>query len=173
MAGKHEPPTNTSFYLSLATSTLRAAILVAAVVLGVFVLARAFPTGDDGGTPGAATNQTPTSPATTTTKPPPTKPPRKGRIKGVVVQVLNATDITGLAGSTTETLEEAGYTAEIPADAPEDSDETIIYYRPDSKPDAELMQRRFFDQATLKKATVDQSPGVQLTVVLGSDFSPS
>ena len=172
LAGKHEPPTNTSFYLSLATSTLRAAILVAAVVLGVFVLARAFQ-GNDGVPAGTAPNQTPTSPATTTTKPSPTKPPRKGRIKGVVVQVLNATDITGLAGSTTETLEGAGYTAEIPADAPEDSDQTIIYYRPDSKPDAELMQERFFDQAVLKKATVDQSPGVQLTVVLGSDFSPS
>lgn len=172
MAGKHEPPTSTSFYISLATSVLRAAILVAAVVLGIFVLARAFPGGDDGGTAGGApTTSTPkVTPSVTNT--PKVKKTRKGKIKGVVVQVLNGTNVTGLAGSTTETLEEAGYAAELPGDAPEDSDETVIFYRADSKPHAELMQNRFFPQAVLRPATSAHSPGIQLTVVLGSDFAP-
>ena len=49
--GSHQPPTNRSFYLSLAASTLRFAIIVALVIGGIVVIDQAFPalSSDDGG----------------------------------------------------------------------------------------------------------------------------
>jgi len=52
--GSHQPPTNRSFYLSLAASTLRFAIIVALVIGGIVVIDQAFPAlssgdGDGGG----------------------------------------------------------------------------------------------------------------------------
>ena len=44
----HQPPTNRSFYLSLAASTLRFAIIVALVIGGIVVIDQAFPALGDG-----------------------------------------------------------------------------------------------------------------------------
>ena len=57
----HQPPTNRSFYLSLAASTLRFAIIVALVIGGIVVIDQAFPAlgdGDGGGGGGGATTLT-------------------------------------------------------------------------------------------------------------------
>src|SRR6266508_3518598 len=43
MSGRHEPPSDGSFYFSLATSTLRFALIVALVVGGVVLIDQAFP----------------------------------------------------------------------------------------------------------------------------------
>ena len=39
----HEPPTKRSWYISVATSTLRAVILIAAIAIGIVVIKSAFP----------------------------------------------------------------------------------------------------------------------------------
>jgi hypothetical protein len=39
----HEPPTKRSWYISVATSTLRAVILIAAIAIGIVVIKGAFP----------------------------------------------------------------------------------------------------------------------------------
>ena len=172
MAGKHEPPTKTTFYISLATSTLRAAILVAALVVGVFVLAKAF--GGDNVRPSVAATPraggSPTSPAPRTTTPPP--PTRTPQVKGVVVQVLNGTSTTGLAGATTEILDAAGYSTEEPDDADHAYDRTIVYYQRDSKVDAEFMRDKHFKNALLRPAPATLPQDIQITVVLGADYSP-
>ena len=70
MTGRHQPPSNRSFYLSLATSTLRAAIVIALVV-GIVVINSAFPeSGVSGGTsPSGTGTGGPTGTTDTTTDP--------------------------------------------------------------------------------------------------------
>ncbi len=93
----------------MATSTLRALIIVAALVLGGVVLANAFPTGS--GTPTPPVNTVPISPTPTTS---PTKAtPKPPAIKGAVLQVLNGTTVTGLAAKAANELKAAS--AVIPA----------------------------------------------------------
>ena len=81
----HQPPTNRSFYLSLAASTLRFAIIVALVVGGIVVIDQAFPAlgdgGDGGGGGGGATT-----------------PLTGGTLGGT-----GGTDTTGPTGATTAT----------------------------------------------------------------------
>ena len=77
----HQPPTNRSFYLSLAASTLRFAIIVALVIGGIVVIDQAFPAlgdGDGGGGGGGAT-----------------APPTGGTLGGT-----GGTDTTGPTGAT-------------------------------------------------------------------------
>ena len=100
MAGKHEPPSKRSFYFSLATSTLRAIILVAAVALGVFALARAFdgnPTERVAGSPSAGPTTT-ASPTTTSPSSSPSPSETARPPEDVVVQVLNGTQTADEAG---------------------------------------------------------------------------
>ena len=172
MAGKHEPPTQRSFYFSLATSTLRALILVAAVVLGVVVLRGAFPGTDStlaSGEPSPAPTRTTPSPKRTTPSPAKTTP-RKPKVQGVVVQVLNGTSTTGLAASASETLQQAGYTLESPGNASSVAT-TTIYFRQANKVDAEFLRDNHFPDAVLKPATPAVPPEVMIQVVLGSDFA--
>ena len=78
----HQPPTNRSFYLSLAASTLRFAIIVALVIGGIVVIDQAFPAlGDGGGGGGGATT-----------------PLTGGTLGGT-----GGTDTTGPTGATTAT----------------------------------------------------------------------
>lgn len=171
MAGKHEPPTRRSFYVSLATSTLRAGILVAAVVLGVIGLSKAFPDNVQNlAPPVGQPSPIVTTPATGGRTPTPPVTPRKGKIKGIVVLVLNGTSTTGLAASTTDTLQEAGYTVKTPDNA-ESIPTTTIFYRRANKVDADLMKTRFFPTAVLKVADQSVPEDVMLQVVLGEDYA--
>ena len=157
----------------MATSTLRYALLVLAVVVGVVVVRSGFPgnatEGIAGGPPGTGKGGTIVTPLPSSTAPP--TPKVAGKIKGVSIQVLNGTDQTGLAGSTQQTLEGAGYKAGAePANAAHTFERTTIYYRSDQRANAELMQTRFFPFAVLKTAPSSVPATVDIQVVLGADF---
>ena len=61
--GRHQPPTNRSFYLSLAASTIRFAIIVALVVGGVVVINQAFQAPASSGSGGGGGGDVPGPPA--------------------------------------------------------------------------------------------------------------
>ena len=157
-------------------SGVRAAILAAAVVLGVFGLAQAFP--DSGGptlvaspSPGSAT-----SPSATHTTPPkqlPTKRSPSPRTNGVTVQVLNGSGAAGLAALTGDTIRNAnlGYTVLDAGNAARAST-TTVYYKPGFKTTAAYLQSKLFPDATVKAAT-SSTFQADLTVVIGADYAAS
>ena len=195
--GSHQPPTNRSFYLSLAASTLRFAIIIALVIGGIVVIDQAFPalssgdggggggttapitggtvggtggTGDTGATGG--TGATATGPTGVDVEPPTTE--------GVRIAVFNGTDESGLAGETQLRLEESyGYIAtQAPADAPAAYPVTTIYYNaPKDKVQAEYLAGDFFKKldgvevVRLDPGTADIDPSTQLAIFLGNDYA--
>jgi hypothetical protein len=192
--GSHQPPTNRSFYLSLAASTLRFAIIVALVIGGIVVIDQAFPalssgeggggggttppitggtvggTGDTGATGG--TGATATGPTGADAEPPTTE--------GVRIAVFNGTEASGLAGETQLRLEERyGYIAtQDPADAPAAYPVTTIYYNaPKDKVQAEYLAGDFFKKldgvevVRLDPGTGDIDPSTQLAIFLGNDYA--
>jgi hypothetical protein len=171
MSGKHEPPSTGSFYLSVATSTLRAAIIVAAIVLGGVVLANAFPgTNTDTVTPDTSPTATPSTPTTTTSAP-------QVRIEGAILQVLNGTGTAGLAADVQRCLIDAG--AIIPdeniGNAPQTfPTTTLLWTPPNNKPLAETLRDRFFNGAKLQRGPEEPTiPEVQVTIVVGEDYAPA
>ena len=175
MAGRHEPGSRGSFYLSLATAALRAVLVVAAVVLGVFVLSKAFPSGDEAAVP--------VTPEQTATTPAPTTPPADGEQGGgggggqpeahdpadVRVQVLNDTDVSGLAEDTQGLLEDEGYQVPTIGNYDGSVDRTTIFFRPPFRADAQALRDSVFTTAQLEEADPDLR-GVDLTVVLAQDY---
>src|SRR5262245_11121611 len=192
--GEHEPPTNRSFYFSLAASTIRFAIIVALVIGGVVVIDQAFAPpsaaggggGDGGGGPvtgltgGPTTTQSPqpTAPTGSTGN---TQPEPSPQVEGVRVAVFNGSGQTGLAADTMQTFEDDfGYVeAQPPADAPAPYSVTTIYYRgADDKVEGEYLAETFFAplgvEAKVKKlqpGTADINQDVQLAIFLGTDYS--
>ena len=159
----------------MGTSSLRAVILVAAVALGIFGLAKAFPEN-------ASKRLTATSPATTTTTPPQTPgqtpktlPPahhkKKPKTRGVTVQVLNGSGTPLLALQTTESITnmDLGYKLLTPGNATR-TDVTTIYYKSGFKASAAYLASKVFPDAALK-LTTSSTFTASLTVVLGSDFA--
>lgn len=187
MSGKHEPPSKRSFYLSLATSTLRFAIVVALVVGGVVVINSAFPDtsgGGGGGTtiPDGGGLTGPTSPTGPTGNTGPTGPTGDGGqqepdIVGMKVAVRNGTGVSGLAGDTAADLEEEyGVDAIQVDDAPQTVTVTTIYYRsPSSEDEAELLAREYFKKIEPEIAKLEAGSGVdkdvQLAIYLGTDYA--
>jgi hypothetical protein len=191
--GSHQPPTNRSFYLSLAASTLRFAIIVALVIGGIVVIDQAFPAlssgdGDGGGTTApitggtvggtggtgatGATGATATGPTGVDAEPPTTE--------GVRIAVFNGTEASGLAGETQLQLEERyGYIAtQVPADAPAAYPVTTIYFNaPKDRVQAEYLAGDFFKKldevevVRLDPGTGDIDPSTQLAIFLGNDYA--
>lgn len=156
----------------MATSTLRAAIIVAALVLGGIVLANAFPGGDVSGPSGPPVTSSPTTTVSSPTTPPTTPPV----LEGALLQVLNGSGMDGLAGTVATCLREQG-AADIPEEthvgnAPERFEVTTLVYRPDRKTLAELLRTRFFPGARLQKGTAEPTPPNEVTVILGADYAP-
>jgi hypothetical protein len=156
----------------VATSTLRAAIIVAALVFGGIVLANAFPGADTSGPSTNRTTSSPTSDVSPTTAPPTTPP----RLEGALLQVLNGSGMDGLAGTVATCLREQGG-ADIPAEthvgnAPERFEVTTLVFRPDRQALAELLRTRFFPGARLQKGTAEPTPPNEVTVILGADYAP-
>jgi hypothetical protein len=175
LAGRHEPKATGSFYLSLATAALRGALLVAAVVLGVFVLSRAFPsTGED--TP-------PVAPAETPTEAPTEEPggggmasPRAGQEpeeppppEDVTLQVLNGTDADGLAAEAADMLEAEGYQIDNIDNANQSYEVTTLFFHPRSEAAATALQTDFFPDAQLEEGARDLA--VDVSVILGADYA--
>ena len=175
MAGRHEPPSRTSFYLSVATAALRAVLVVAALALGVFILSKMLPTGGPGpAAPGEGAVQTEEPPAEEpaaeeTTAPQPGKTAQPRDPSKVEVQVLNATGISGLASDTAEILEAQGYKIVTVDDAEGEHDRTTIFYHPKSKADAEVLKQNYFPMAALEESAPDTE--VAITVVLSQDYA--
>jgi hypothetical protein len=176
--GKHEPPSRATFYVSLATGALRAALVAAALVVGVFVLSRAFPAAE-APTP-QSTGGAPTTPPEETTPPPEetTPPPEQPSpdVRGVRLAVLNGTTETGLASSTAQRLKQLGYRVdeEHIGDAQAKPYEvTTLFYRNDSRLEARHLRNTVFKGAQLERATDQLDPDVQITVVVGLDWAES
>lgn len=178
MTGKHEPESKGSFYLSLATATLRAGLVIAAIVLGIVVLSKAFPSADTGGeTPSA--QPSPVIPTTSPTEEPivgpspvetpdPTESPE---VTGVAIQVQNGTNETGLAAETAEQLEGLGYVVEGVGNAARNYEQSTLFFRRDSRAEAEHLNTTFFEgAAALERKQGDQNPDIRIIVVLGLDF---
>jgi len=186
----HQPPTNRSFYLSLAASTLRFAIIVALVIGGIVVIDQAFPsvssgdggdgatvpltggtiggtgaTSPTGGTATGATGQTGAQPSPT--------------VVGVRIAVFNGAGVSGLASDTQARLEEKGYIAtQDPADAPTQYPVTTLYYAaPKDKVEADYLATSFFrkldgvEVVRLQNDAGDIDPSTQVAIFLGSDYA--
>jgi hypothetical protein len=174
LAGRHEPSTGSSFYLSLATAALRAGLVVAALVLGVFVLSKAFPS--SGGdlpttTPGGGTTTESPTAAPTETGTEVTESPRVRETHDpseVELQVLNATDTSGLAEDTANLLEEAGYQIRTFTNADTDPGQTTLFHRRGFKADAQALVEQYFPTGTLEEADPDLP--VDISIVLSSDY---
>jgi hypothetical protein len=180
--GRHEPPTNRSFYLSVAASTLRFAIIVALVVSGVVVINRAFPDTTSGGTgtlPDGGDTEVTESPSESPTESPTEQPTQSPTIAGTVIVVMNAAGVEGLAGdTTTELVERYDYEALEPGTAPALSVTTTIYYRAKKdRVEAEFLANDFFsrieDTVRIAKLpagqTVDET--AQLAIFIGTDYA--
>lgn len=172
MAGKHEPPIQRTL-LRVATSTLRAFILAALVVLGIIGLTRLFPQNASLGVagPGGTSTVTPTPTAQQTASPTPTAT-RRARVRGVVVLVLNGTTTKGLAAEVSATLRNAGYKLKVPGNA-RATRRTTVYYRADSLPEAQAILGRWFPDAVLRTIPASAPDDVRVQIVLGADFATS
>lgn len=187
MSGRHEPPTNGSFYLSLATSTLRAAIVIALIVGGVVVINSAFPESGsgglapDGGGVTGTTGETGVTGATGVTGDTGATGDGDGQEEpeflGMAVAVRNGTSVSGLAGDTALRLEDKyGVNAIQVDDAPSTVSLTTIYYRsPSSQDEAELLGRQFFKKIEPKIAKLQAGDGVdrdvEIAIYLGTDYA--
>ena len=188
----HQPPTNRSFYLSLAASTLRFAIIVALVIGGIVVIDQAFSassSGDGGGDGGGATvpltggtiggTGTDTTGPTGETATGGTRPEPSPTVVGVRIAVFNGAGVSGLAGDTQARLEELGYIAtQDPADAPTPYPVTTIYYNaPKDRVEADYLANSFFKKldgvevVRLEPDTADIDPSTQVAIFLGNDYA--
>jgi len=181
MSGKHEPPTNRSFYLSVGTSTVRFVIIVALVVGGILLINQAFPVlGSSGGTtiPNGGPGVTTPTPSTT---PSPSKPPKTSpspQVVGVRIAVFNGTSVTGLAADTLTTITKkyGMVAAQDPADAPSDVAQTTLYYRsPADEVEAQFLADDFFKSLDVQISRLEPgtnvSRDVQVAIYLGNDYA--
>ncbi len=177
MSGRHEPPSKRSFYLSLATSTLRFAIIVALIVGGVVVINSAFsePSGgtvSDGGGPIVTSSPTPSP---TPSKSP--KPTQSPQLVDMPIAVRNGTAVSGLASQTAKQLEtKYGVQAIQVDDAPSPVAVTTIYYRSaDSQDEAEYLAQKFFKQIEPQVLKLEGGSGVdkdvEIAIYLGTDYA--
>jgi hypothetical protein len=187
VAGKHEPASRTSLYLSMTTAALRAVIVVGSVILGVVLLARAFdttaqpgidvtaPAGDAG--PGDGDEETDGQGGgggaqggggggggdqQQIAKPP--------EIANLEILVLNDTDVDGLAGCTATELEEReGFLGSEIGDANNQYERTTIFAQTQVRDVAEYLKDKYFTRAALATAAKDAAS--ELTVVIGPDWA--
>lgn len=185
MSGRHQPPTNRSFYLSLATSTLRAAIVIALVVGGIVVINSAFP--ESGVTGGGASPTEAGGPTGPTDTGEPTGPTDTGGPTGttgqepevvdLAVAVRNGTSVSGLASGTAKKLEDKlGVNAIQVDDAPSTVSVTTIYFRgPGTEDEAEYIASEFFKKIEPKIARLEAGSGVerdvQIAIYIGTDYA--
>jgi hypothetical protein len=180
--GRHEPPTNRSFYFSVAASTLRFAILLALVVAGVVLINNAFDvsgTESAGGLPDGGITSSPSPSPSPSPSEPPTESTPSPTVAGTVIVVENAAGVDGLAGDlTTKLVDKYGYEALEPGTAPSLSSNTTIYYaKRKDKIEAEFLANDFFKKIedTIRVAPLpdDQEfdPTVQLAIFVGTDWA--
>jgi hypothetical protein len=172
-------------------SPARLAVLVALVVGGIAVMMNGF--GDEGTavagggggvvTPTASESVAPTG----SSSPSQSQSPAvelEPQVDGVMIQVLNGTDATGLASQAEQFLENKGYVAALPAaDAAQKGvPDTIVYFRTgddaeQNEVDAANLAKKYLKgvDATVKPLNAsldaDVAPKTQIVVVLGQDYA--
>jgi hypothetical protein len=178
VGAKHEPSSSSSFFVSLATATLRGVLVVAAVILGVFVLSRAFPTSQTPtvpeGTTTAPTTEQPQTPVETVSPTPPATDAQECPDPGDFppIQVLNGTDVTGLAADAAERLVQMGYRvpeAAISNAASADFDTSVVLAKPSQEEAADCLAQEEFRGAEREVATPDSE--YQISIILGFDYA--
>ena len=163
--------------MSMATSTLRGIILVAAVVIGVLLIGQAF--GSGAGltlhaappTPTPSHSPSPSPSASVSTRPALTK---KTAVKNVPIQVLNASGVNGLGAVVGTRLKGEGYNlcdVCVETAATSGLTRTIIYYASGARDLAGFMQQHYLQGAQLKPAKGLFKAHVKLTVMVGADQS--
>jgi len=173
--GAHEPPTNRSFYISVATSTLRFAIIVALVVGGILLINQAFPEGATSTLPGGSPQVPSPSVSSSPTRTP--KPKPSPTIVGVRLGVYNGTTVTGLAAQVMATLQRKyGYVAQAVGNTPAPVAQTTLYYRTElDKVEAQALAHNFFKnldvQITKLQPGTDIPKRVQVAIYLGNDYA--
>ena len=175
MSGRHEPPSDRSFYFSLATSTIRFALIVALVVGGVVLIDQAFPQGGTAASPASGASPSP-SPSASPSSSPKEKP--SPQIVGVRIGVFNGAGVTGLAAATASKLEkDYGYVPAQVADAPSPVAATTVYYRvAGDRIEAESLARNFFPDLDVKISRLPETATnvekkVQVAIYLGTDYA--
>lgn len=161
----------------LRLSAIAASFLIVGFVAGWIIRGDQGPTTvlaqPDGSEQAAITEQAePTETGTTTSADPPAtpEPPARGQI---VVAVLNGGDVTGLAASTAEQLEELGYEDVETGNAPSQTRPTTVYFIAGQRPAAERVADDLevgpIEQAPESGALAEAMPsGARVVVVLGS-----
>ena len=159
----------------MGTAALRGILVALAVALGLLVLARAFPDSN----PATGTASVAAEPASSPAAGQPAEgqspaaPAATGPVKvnGVVIQILNGTEESGLAAKTEKELAPFGYkVVEISNVTSKGTyKKTTLFYRPDSLAAAERLRTDFFPDAKLEPATNNLRKNVQVTVVVGLD----
>ena len=129
-------------------------LVIVAVALGAFLLARGFDDSDDStaaspnGTPEESTNGDPeqdpetngTTSTTTTTTTTTTAPPVVTHPPGdVKVAVMNGTGVRGRAGRTADTLNATGFVTAAKNTQQDRVEDSVIYYRPGYGDDAKAV----------------------------------
>jgi hypothetical protein len=165
----------------MGTSTLRGILLVAAVLIGVLMISRAFASDATALLlpVGSTASPSPSVSSSPSVSPSPNASPKltkKTAVKGVPIQILNGTAVAGLGAQVGVSLKSQGYTVVgAPANAGNSNfTTTVIYYEAGAKDLARFMQQHYLHGAKLKRATASQfSAPVKLTVIVGTDRSSS
>lgn len=187
MAGRHEPPSKRSFWISLTTSVVKWLVVGAAVVVGVLVLARAFDsTVSSPVTPGASSPaSTGAAPDTGGRSPKPTEPEPTTDFSGTLVGICNGTTTPGLASKAQKPLQAAGFTIDQLCNTTEDIATTTVYFvkakdaaAAQAVADTEFPAADVSEyprgQAVVDAATGETGPpakGIQVVVFLGADYA--
>jgi hypothetical protein len=164
--GAHRAPRDSGrAWVWIAWSALAAAVLVAVGIFGLNALNgnSSFKDTFTGGTP------TPTATATPT--PTPTIVPTVN--PNLAVTVLNGTNEDGLATDFTKTLQGAGWTKIVTANATKtDYTQTTVYYSVAANEGAAQAIAKLIPGATTAMTQDYVETGADLTVVLGTDYKP-
>jgi hypothetical protein len=191
MSGRHEPPSKRSFYFSLATSTLRAVIVIALIVGGIVVINQAFPGTSSGGgsvPDGGGLVTGPSGPTGESGATGATGGTGDGNggdggqqeeplLVGMNVAVRNGTGVSGLASDTAAKLEEDYQVNAIQIDdAPSTVSVTTIYYRSNgSQDEAELLAKQFFKKIDPEITKLQGGGGVdkdvEIAIYIGTDYA--
>lgn len=181
MTGRHEPGSNRSFYLSVATSTLRLLITAALVLGGVTLINQAFPESPSGSGGGGASPTASTPPAEES--PSPSASPTESQapipsLSGIRIIVLNGTSVQGLAATASDALvERFGVVAATPGNTASRVNQTEVYYRTaDLEDEAQYLVLQYFKELNVRVQELPpNTPGVpgnvDIAVYLGTDFA--
>ena len=178
MSGRHEPSSPATFWISLSTAVLRAGLVVAAVVLGIFVLSKAFPTADEEPPPVAGTGAPETTETETGDAETPdgggggqgTQPPGTPDVQGIEVAVLNGAGITDLASCVAdEVVRRLGFRVNEDdiGNADSEYEVTTIFFTKKFRDAAEFLRDEGFPDADLRSASSEAFTDISLN--LGPD----